>query len=105
MLGPQAFILLSSPLRLLVQATIKEEMEPFPNISETESRDLADLLSKILTWQPEDRLSLIDIKNHPWLTASVRASSKHHLRRGAGRDIDHSCLAKYNFLVMSRVDN
>lgn len=37
-------------------------------ISETASSDLTDLQSKILIWQPEDRLSLVDIKNHPWLT-------------------------------------
>lgn len=69
------YLIECSSTRLLVQATIKKEMEPFPNISETESSDLADLLNKILTWQPEDRLSLIDIKKHPWLIASVE--SKH----------------------------
>lgn len=31
-------------------------MAPLPKISETESSNLADLLSKILTYQPEDRL-------------------------------------------------
>ena len=65
------YLIECSSTRLLVQATIKKEMAPFLKISETESSDLTDLLSKILTWQPEDRLSLIDIKKHPWLTASV----------------------------------
>lgn len=61
---------------LLDQARINSEQEPFStNISETESSDLTDLLSKILTWQPEDRLSLVDIKKHPWLIGSVE--SKH----------------------------
>ena len=53
----------------LVPATINKGEKPFStSMSETESSDLTDLLSKILTWQPEDRLSLVDIKNHPWLT-------------------------------------
>ena len=58
-----------SSTRWPVHATINKGNKPFStNISETESSDLTDLLSKILTWQPEDRLSLVDIKNHPWLT-------------------------------------
>ena len=77
------YLIECSSTRLLVQAPIKKEMAPFPKISETESSDLTDLLSKILTWQPEDRLSLIDIKKHPWLTASVDSTHETPFAEGS----------------------
>ena len=61
----------SAQLLVLVQATTKKDMAPFPRISVTESGSLTDLLSRVLTYEPEDRLSLIDITKHPWVTASV----------------------------------
>lgn len=46
-------------------------MPPFPKISQTESSNLTDLLSKVLAYKPEDRLSTVDITTHPWLTDST----------------------------------
>ena len=63
-----------SSSQLLVQATVKKDMAPFPKISVTEFSSLTDLLSKILTYETEDRLSLIDITKHPWLTASAQST-------------------------------
>ena len=60
--------------QLLVQATIKKDMAPFPKISVTEFSSLTDLLGKILIYETEDRLSLIDITKHPWLTASAEST-------------------------------
>lgn len=65
----------SSP-QLLVQETIKNDMAPFSKISVTESSSLTDLLSKTLTYEPEDRLSLIDITKHPWLKATVESTQE-----------------------------
>lgn len=69
------YLIECSSTRLLIQATIKKKMKSFPNILKTKSSNLANLLSKILTWHSEDRLSLIDIKKHFWLTMLLE--SKH----------------------------
>ena len=52
--------------QLLDQAAIKKDMAPF-QISVKESASFTDLLGKILTYKPEDRPSLRDIIEHPWL--------------------------------------
>ncbi|MCJ1347973.1 hypothetical protein MMC31_006203 [Peltigera leucophlebia] len=64
-----------SSTQLLDQAAIKKDMAPF-QISVKESTSFTDLLSKILTYKPEDRISLSDITEHPWLTASVESTQK-----------------------------
>lgn len=68
----------SSP-QLLVQASMEKDMAPLRRISEEESTSLTDLVSKILTYKPEDRASLSNIAKHHWLTASVESTQRHHL--------------------------
>lgn len=53
----------------------KRYMAPF-RISVKESTSLTDLLNKILTYKPEDRISLRDITKHPWLVASIESTQK-----------------------------
>lgn len=67
------YLIECSSAQLLVQATIKQDMAP-SKISVTESSSLTDLLGNILTYKPEDRFSLIDIRKHSWLTASVEST-------------------------------
>ena len=55
---------------------MEKDMAPLRKISEEESTSLTDLLSKILTYKPEDRASLSNIAKHPWLTASVESTQK-----------------------------
>ena len=50
-------------------------MMPLPKISAEESASLADLLSKILRYEPQQRISLEDITQHPWLTAPAESKS------------------------------
>jgi len=40
---------------------------PPARLSTEESADLKDLLSKMLVWRPEDRISMIEVLQHPWL--------------------------------------
>ena len=70
-----------SSTQTLVQAAIEKEMVPFPKISVKESTSLTDLLSKILTYKPEDRISLSDITKHPWLTDLVESTHTTDLKR------------------------
>lgn len=84
------YLIECSSSQLLAQATLQKETAPFPKISVTESSSLTDLLNKILTYKPEDRLSLIDIRRHPWLTASVESTSEAPFVTGARRDINQS---------------
>lgn len=52
--------------QLLDQAAIKKDVAP-SQIAAKESTSLAHLLSKILTYHPEDRISLRDIIDHPFV--------------------------------------
>lgn len=40
---------------------------PPARLSTEESADLKDLLSKMLVWRPEDRISMKEVLQHPWL--------------------------------------
>lgn len=64
-----------SSAQLLDQAAINKDMVSF-QISVKESSSFTDLLSKILTYKPQDRFSLRDITEHPWLTASFESTQK-----------------------------
>lgn len=68
------YLIECSSTRQLVQAKMQTDMTPFPKISERESRSLTDLLNGIFKYQPDDRLSLMEIKKHPWLTASLEST-------------------------------
>lgn len=48
---------------------MSEKMAPLPKICTEESVSLTDLLSKILRYEPAQRISLEDLAQHPWLTA------------------------------------
>ena len=72
--GPQArtesiYLIERSSTEWLARAAINNDMAPF-QISGNESTRLTDLLCKILTHKPEDRISLGDLTTHPWLTGS-----------------------------------
>ena len=58
-----------------IEDEISKNMMPLPKISAKESASLADLLSKILRYEPQQRSSLEDIIQHPWLTAPAESKS------------------------------
>lgn len=65
-----------SSAQLLVQATLQKRYDTLPNISVTEFGRLTDLMRKILTREPGDRLPPIDITEYPCLTASIESMHK-----------------------------
>lgn len=76
---------------------MSEKMPPLPKISAEESVSLTDLLSKILRYEPGQRISLEDLARHPWLkatneqiTRSIRslASSEKPLRSRNAMELD-----------------
>lgn len=54
---------------------MNKKMMPLPKISAEESSSLTDLLSKILRYDPQQRIPLEDITQHPWLTAPAESKS------------------------------
>lgn len=52
--------------QLLDQAAIKKDVAP-SQIAVKESTSLTHVLSRILTYNPEDRISLCDILEHPFV--------------------------------------
>ena len=51
-------------LKGLIDSIVESPLEITPK--KEISSELKDLLQKMLTKNPEDRLSLIDVKKHPW---------------------------------------
>ena len=50
-----------------------KKITPLPKISAEESASLTDLLSKILRYEPQKRISLEDLAQHAWLAAPVES--------------------------------
>lgn len=72
--GTRNICLIECPFtQWLARAPMKEDIAPL-QISVEESLRLIDLLRKIFTYQPEDRISLGEITTHPWLTAPVEST-------------------------------
>ena len=57
-----------SDRRIEIEDAMSKKMTPLPKISAEESVSLTDLLSKFITYEPEQRISLEDLAQHPWLT-------------------------------------
>lgn len=53
-----------------IEETMSDKMAPLPKITTEESASLTDLLSRILRYQPAQRISLEDLAQHPWLTVN-----------------------------------
>ncbi|MCJ1345044.1 hypothetical protein MMC31_003249, partial [Peltigera leucophlebia] len=53
-----------------LEDAMSEKMPPLPKISAEESVSLTDLLSRILRYEPGQRISLGDLARHPWLKAT-----------------------------------
>ncbi|MCJ1343399.1 hypothetical protein MMC31_001592 [Peltigera leucophlebia] len=58
-----------------IEDLMSRKMTPLPKISAEESVSLTDLLSKILKYEPEQRISLEDLAQHPWLAAPAGGGS------------------------------
>lgn len=54
---------------------MNKKMMSLPKISAEESSRLTDLLSKILRYEPQQRIPLEDITQHPWLTTPAESKS------------------------------
>lgn len=67
--GSSFYLIECSFTEWLVRAAINNNTA-LSQISRNESARLTDLLSKIITCKPEDRIALGDICTHPWLTGS-----------------------------------
>lgn len=59
-----------------IEMAMSEKMAPLPKICTEESVSLTDLLSKILRYEPAQRISLEDLAQHPWLTAPNESKSR-----------------------------
>lgn len=57
-----------------IEEAMSEKMARLPKITTEESASLTDLLSRILRYQPAQRISLEDLAQHPWLTANESES-------------------------------
>lgn len=74
---PLDVVLIECPSSLdLVQAAMKKDLAPLRKISLEESTSLTDLLSKIIIYKPEDRISLSNIAKYPWLAALDDSTQK-----------------------------
>lgn len=60
-----------------IERTMNKNMSPLPKISGEEFVSLTNLLSKILRYGPEQRISLEDLAQHPWLTAPAEGKSQY----------------------------
>jgi len=51
----------------MVKDVNRKSSPPPAKLSDEESADLKDLLSRMLTWRPEDRMTMEEVLQHPWL--------------------------------------
>ncbi|KAK5069904.1 hypothetical protein LTR64_007914 [Lithohypha guttulata] len=55
----------------MIAKTINKPDPPPPaRLSPEEAADFTDLLSKMLVWEPEDRITIEEVLQHPWLNKS-----------------------------------
>lgn len=70
----QALMKLSGPIaRWDLEDAMGKRMAPFPKNSAEESASLTDLPSKILRYEPQERISLDYLAQHAWLAAPVES--------------------------------
>lgn len=92
-----------SPVAYRGHANLFETSVPYPTDMESSGRDL---VSKMLKRDPEERITLADIRVHPWVTADGQSplpSSEENCR--GGRYGTHVLLAFSLFVLFLACDD
>lgn len=54
----------------------KKHIETFKNGKETYSDEWYDFINRMLQYRPQDRMTIPEIKSHPWYTSPIPSESE-----------------------------